>query len=182
MERILSGKSSFAAAERRKASVACFSGLLIIQSFTNHLYENPFSSFTIEFSIKNLLPGTEMDTSIGDGYHYFSPHNLSFVVSVSIIFTRTVVIIPVYWCVGCQFLKPLFVIPMESRFVIIDKDRRSNVHSIHQTESLLNTAFKNYLCHFGVIFTKSIRVGIFIQSSFVYDFIIPPILLNSFKK
>ncbi len=45
---------------------------------TNNFHQHPFASATIKLTIKNLFPGTEIESALGDGNDDFAPHDLPF--------------------------------------------------------------------------------------------------------
>ena len=61
--------------------------------FSNNFYKHPFFSSSIKLSIKNLFPGSKIELSGSDCNHDFSAHNLSFHVSVCIIFRIVVLVL-----------------------------------------------------------------------------------------
>jgi len=63
------------------------------RSVADYLDEEALGATTVELPIEDLLPGTEVELAVGDGYHDLSTHHLPLVVSVPIIFSRSVVMV-----------------------------------------------------------------------------------------
>ena len=59
----------------------------------NYLHENAFAPFSIELSIENLLPGSEIEFAACDCHDYLSAHDLSFHMGIGVVFPGTVVVI-----------------------------------------------------------------------------------------
>ena len=58
-----------------------------------------------------------------------------------------------------QLLQPLLVVLVQPGLVVVDEDRRRDVHGVDQDQSLLNAALADDLLDLGVMFTKPIRDG-----------------------
>ena len=61
--------------------------------FADDLDEYPLCSAAVEFSVKDLLPGAEIEAAFRDGDDDFPPHDLAFVVSVGVVFAGSVVVV-----------------------------------------------------------------------------------------
>ena len=101
--------------------------------FSNNFIRYPFSSSSIKFSIKYLFPWSKMELTLGNRDNNFSAHNLKFMVCIPIIFPSKVMVLTGQWFMGSQCFKPFLLIPVQSRFVIIYKNRCGNMHGIYQT-------------------------------------------------
>jgi hypothetical protein len=49
----------------------------------------------------------------------------------------------------CQLLKPPLEIRMQPGFIVVDKDRRGDVHGIHQAKSFADATFGQTLLDLG---------------------------------
>jgi hypothetical protein len=56
--------------------------------FPYDLHEHPLSSAAIEFSVKDLFPWPKIQLAFGDGDNYFSAHDLTLHMGVSVIFAE----------------------------------------------------------------------------------------------
>ena len=66
------------------------------ESLSDDLYEHPFSATAIELAIEDLLPRTEVESSIRDRHDDLSAHDGAFKVGVRVVFAGVVVaILPV---------------------------------------------------------------------------------------
>ena len=63
------------------------------RSFANDFYQHPLPAFSIEFAVKDFLPGAKIKFSFGDGYHHFASHESAFKVSVSVVFRSVVLVL-----------------------------------------------------------------------------------------
>ena len=58
------------------------------------LHEDSFASSAVEFVIENVLPRAEVQLAVGDCHYNLAPHDLSFVVSIGVVFSSTIVQVP----------------------------------------------------------------------------------------
>jgi len=116
-------------------------------SFPYDFYQYSLLSSSVELSIKDLFPSTKIQSPLCDCHYYLSPHYLSLYVRIGIVFASIVVAVLVNWFVRRQFLQPRFIIVVKPSLVIVDKDRRRDVHGVHQGESFLNAALEKALLH-----------------------------------
>src|SRR5262249_20928377 len=128
-------------------SVAIFSATwaLTLPSVTDDFHQHPLAAPAVELAVENLLPGTEIELSFGDCHHNLAPHDLTLHVRIGVVFPRVVVPVLVHWLVRRELLQPLLVILVQSAFVVVDEDRRGDVHRIHENESFPDTGFANAL-------------------------------------
>ncbi len=61
--------------------------------FSDDFNQDPFGPTTIELTIENLFPGSEVQSAFGNGHDHFSPHDLSFVMGVAVIFAGSVMVV-----------------------------------------------------------------------------------------
>ena len=107
-----------------------------LNSVPDYLYQHTFLPPAVEFSVKDLLPGPEIQRSPCNGYNDLTSHHLSLEVGVAIILSGPVVAVCTDRFVRCEFLKPLLVIGMQTTLVVIDKDGSSDMHRIDKAEPL----------------------------------------------
>ena len=60
-----------------------------------------------------------------------SPHDLAFEVRVAVVFAGSVVQVLAYRFVRREFFKPLIVVLVQARFVVVDENRRGDVHRVY---------------------------------------------------
>ena len=99
------------------------------------LHEDPLSPATVELAIEYPLPGPELKLAFRDRDYDFSPEDLSFDMGIGVVLAHVVPILR-HGLMRRRFLQPFEEIRMESRFVVIDKNGRGNVHGVHQAETL----------------------------------------------
>src|SRR5437016_1829188 len=68
-------------------------GFLFPGSFTNDLYQDTFTAFSIKFPVKNFFPWPEIQLSTSDRNDDFSSHDRALQMSVCIIFGSVVSIL-----------------------------------------------------------------------------------------
>lgn len=110
-------------------------------SLSDDFYEHALSPPAIKLAVKNLLPSTKVESAVRDGDDDFASKNLSFDVSVGIVFARVVVAIAADGFMGGLLFEPLSKVMMKPRLIVIDKNRRGDVHRVHKTEPVHNAAF-----------------------------------------
>ena len=112
------------------------------------LHEHPFIPSTIEFTVEDLLPWAEVEPTFRDGDHNLSTHDLALEVGVGVILASAIVEIALRALVKrSERLKPSMIIGVKSRLVVIDEHGRRYVHSVDETEPLLNTTLSEELFH-----------------------------------
>ena len=79
--------------------------------FADDLNKDPLIPPSIELPIKNLLPWTEIEPPLCDGYNDLSPHNGALEVCIRIVF-RTIVAVLTVWLFWCQPFQPCFKVSM----------------------------------------------------------------------
>ena len=52
---------------------------------TDYFYKHPLSSSAVEFSVEDLLPGSEIEPAFGNRHDDFASHNLSFHVGIGVV-------------------------------------------------------------------------------------------------
>ena len=106
--------------------------------FADDLNKDPLIPPSIELPIENLLPWTEIESPLCDGYNDFPPHNCALQVRIRIVF-RTIVVVLTMWLFWGQSFEPCFKVSMQTRFIIVDKDGGGDVHRVYQADSLLDS-------------------------------------------
>src|SRR5262245_61714750 len=109
-------------------------------SFADYFDKHPFLATTVKFAIEDLLPGTEVELAFRDCDDHLAPHHLPFQVSVTIVLAGQIVTVALQRLVRSQLLEPFLVIVMESRFVVVNKDRSGDMHCIHERHALAYAA------------------------------------------
>ena len=61
--------------------------------FSNYFNQHPFPPAAVKLTIKDLLPGAEVQAASGYGDYHFPSHDLSFEVGIPVILTRSVVMV-----------------------------------------------------------------------------------------
>src|SRR5258706_10737023 len=60
---------------------------------TDDLHQHPLAPVAIELSIKDLLPGTEIEFALGNGHHHFASHHLALQMRIGVVLAGAVVAI-----------------------------------------------------------------------------------------
>jgi hypothetical protein len=74
-------------------------------SLSNHLHQHALRPSPVEFSLKDLLPGAEVEFAGGDGDDDFAAHDLPFEVGVGVVFAGAAMPTPVKFFMlvaGCE--------------------------------------------------------------------------------
>jgi hypothetical protein len=109
--------------------------------FPNDFHEHAFAAVAVEFSVEDLFPGAEIELAFGDGDDDFAAEDLAFEMGVGVVFASVIVAVLIDWRVRREFLEPDFPIVHEAGFVVVDENRRANVHGVHEHEPFLHAAF-----------------------------------------
>ncbi len=114
---------------------------MIPESLANDFHQDSFFSAPVKLTIKNLFPRTEIQLSLGHRNDNLTPHDRSFQMSIAVIFTGIIMPIKIKGLMRSKLFEPTLKVMMKPGFIIIDKDRRGDVHGIAQQKSLADTAF-----------------------------------------
>jgi len=125
--------------------------MLVAGSFAQDFHEHPFFPSAIKLVIEDMFPGPQVELALGNSYHDLPAHDLPFHVGIGIVFACTVVMVSlggrIEWC---ERLKPDFVIVVQARFIVINKDRGGDMHGVDQDQTFLDATLLNKLLHFCV--------------------------------
>lgn len=99
------------------------------------LDEDSFAASAIKFVVEDVFPRAEVQLAVGDRYDDLAAHDLSFVVSVGVVFSGSIVQVPaLLWIRACveghQFLEPTLVVRVQARFVVVDEHACCDVHRV----------------------------------------------------
>ena len=103
------------------------------------IFQDPFSSFPIEFPIENLLPGAQIQFPVGDSHHSLPAHDLAFEMRIGIVLKAIMGILGM-GLFGSQFFQPFLEIRVQAGFIVIDEDRCCDMHRIHQAKAFADPA------------------------------------------
>jgi len=93
--------------------VGILSSFLKSISLTNDFNQYPLIPLSIKFTIKDSFPSPKMQISICYSHHHFSAHNLPFMVSISIVFSGSIMMVFFRaWIKWGNFFQPTLVILM----------------------------------------------------------------------
>jgi hypothetical protein len=110
------------------------------RSIADDFDQNALAAKAVELAVKYLLPGAEIQFAAGDRDHRLAAHDGAFEMGIGIVFAPVVRVVRMGLFRG-QSLQPLFEIGVKAGFVIVDEDRRGNVHRVDQAEPLADPAF-----------------------------------------
>ena len=116
-------------------------------SVSDYFDEDPLSATAIEFAVEDLLPGTEVELSIGDRHDDLSAHNGAVKVGVRVIFAGVVMAILPVWFFRREVLEPLLIVRVQAAFVVVDKDTCRNVHGIDEAKTFTNSTLGKAFCN-----------------------------------
>src|SRR5436190_14055769 len=95
-------------------------------SFSHHFHNYPLFPLSIEFSIKDPLPGAEIKTPCCDGHNDLVMDQQCFQVRVGIVLAGFVMFVVL--SEGGQMLEPLINVFDQSGLVVVDVNASGNVH------------------------------------------------------
>ena len=61
--------------------------------FADDLDQHPLAPAAVEFTVEDLFPGAEIESTFCDGHHHFAPHDLAFHMGVGVILTHIVAVL-----------------------------------------------------------------------------------------
>lgn len=113
-------------------------------SLADDFDEYALAAPSVEFTVENLLPWAEMESSRRDGNHHLASHDLPLEMGIGIVLAD---IVPVgrNRLVRCDTLQPILKIPVEAGLVVVDEYTGSDVHRIDKTEPLADARFAHCL-------------------------------------
>jgi hypothetical protein len=114
-------------------------------SVSNDLDEDPLLSSAVEFAVEELFPRAEIQFAGRDRDHDFAAHDLTLQMRVGVIFAGAIVVVGRGGRVRRQFLQPNLVIVVQTGFIIVDEDRRGDVHGVDQAKTFFHAAPANQL-------------------------------------
>src|SRR2546427_5878263 len=97
-------------------------------SVSDDFDQDALSPAAVERAVENLLPGTEVELATSDRHHHFAAHDLSLHVRVRVVLAGAVVKVLSGRLVRRQFFEPTVIILVQSGFIVIDENRRGDVH------------------------------------------------------
>src|SRR5262249_27541215 len=107
-----------------------------------------FAPSSIEFAVEDSFPWSEIEFAVGNRDDNLTAHDLALEMGVGVVFACPIVSIGVRWSVRSKFFQPCLVVVMQSRFVVVDKDRSSDMHRVHQAKPFGHTALLNQFLNF----------------------------------
>lgn len=114
-------------------------------SLPDDLDQHSLITTPVELTVENLLPGAQVQATIGHGHGDIPAHNHSLMMRIAVVLTSAVVQVAVDRGMGRQLLQPALVVLMQARFIVVDEHRGGDVHGVDQTKSFLDARFSNDL-------------------------------------
>jgi len=111
------------------------------------LDQNALRPPSIKFAVEDSLPRSEVEPTVGDGNDYFAAHDLSFVMGVSVILARAVVLVAADWFMWGEFFEPAFVVFVQSTLIVVYEDACGYVHGIYEAQSFADSTLCNRFLH-----------------------------------
>jgi hypothetical protein len=100
--------------------------------FPNDLDQHPLAPATVEFPVKDLLPGAEIQPAPADRHHHLTAHHLALHLCDGVVLAGIVVPVLRDGLVWGELLQPALVVLVQAGFVVVDKDGGGNVHGVNQ--------------------------------------------------
>src|ERR1044071_7225575 len=116
-------------------------------SLTDNFYQHALAAPPVEFSVEDLFPWAEIELAARNGDHHFTSHDLALDVRVRVVLTGVVVTIVLERLVWRELLQPDGIVMMQTGFVVVDEDRRGNMHRVDQHQPFLDIALIDALLH-----------------------------------
>jgi hypothetical protein len=119
-----------------------------LKLLADYLHEHPLPALSVEFTIKDLLPRSEIEFSIGDGDDNFAPHDRTLEMGIRVILSSIVAVLAVR-LFGGEFFQPDFDVAMKAAFIVVDEDAGGDVHGIDQAQAFANATFADRFRYIG---------------------------------
>src|SRR5664279_4381551 len=94
--------------------------------FSHDFYDDSLVTLAVELGIENLLPGTEVESSVGDRDDDFVVNDQRFEVRVSVVFAGLVMLVVLPE--GSERFQPLVDVLDQSALVVVDINPGGDVH------------------------------------------------------
>ena len=109
--------------------------------FANDLDKDPLGAFPVKLTVKNPLPGAEIEPTGGHGHHHLPAHQSALEVGVGVVLGTIVAVLGVGFFRG-QLFQPLFEVLMQAGLVVIDENGGGDVHGVDQAETFPDAGFR----------------------------------------
>lgn len=76
----------------------------VVFLLTDNFDQHALLPVTVEFAVKNLFPGAEIQFAPGDGHDHFSAHHLALQMRIGIVFSCTIMPILTDWLMWSKLL------------------------------------------------------------------------------
>jgi|SRR5215831_17873031 len=119
-------------------TIALAPGGRILSLFSDDLDEYPLLPASIELTIENLFPWSEIQFAVGYRHQDLASHDLPFDVSVGIVLAGIVMPILIGRFVRHETFEKIVVVLEQPGFIVIDVDTRADVHRVYEAQSFLD--------------------------------------------
>src|SRR5277367_387469 len=109
--------------------------------FADYFYQHPLGPAPVELAVEYPLPRSEIEPPFGDRNHHLAPHHLPFMMGVAIVLAGAIMMVPL-WAriVRRDHFEPSLVILMQSWLIVVDKNRRRDMHRVDQAQTFAHAA------------------------------------------
>src|ERR1035437_6433061 len=104
--------------------------------FAHYFNDDSFVALAVEFGVENLLPGAEVEFSVGDRNDDFVVNDQRFQVRVSVVFSGLVMLIVL--AEGGERFQPLVDVFDQAALVVVDVDPGGNVHGGNEDHAVFD--------------------------------------------
>ena len=109
--------------------------------FSYDLNEHSFLPFSVEFTVEDLLPGSEVELASRYGNDRLSAHYAAFEMGIGVILVSVVPVLRI-GLFRRELFEPYFEVLMQARFIVVYEDAGGNVHRIAEQEALFDPALR----------------------------------------
>jgi len=117
--------------------------------FTDDLHQNPLTATSVELTIKDLFPGTEIKFAFRNRDDHFAPHHLPLQMSIPIIFSR--VVMPIASLVRSEPLEKFIIVLQQALLIVINIHTRRDMRGVPNTKPSCTRLFFTTASTCGVI-------------------------------
>ena len=120
---------------------------------SDDLHQHTLAPAPVEFTVKDLLPRTEVEPAFRNGDDDFAAHDLTLDMGIAVILAGLVMLIRCL--VRSQALQKRIVVPQQSGLIIVDIDTGRDMHGVDQDQSFPHAA----LLHHRLDLRRDVEIG-----------------------
>src|SRR5271167_850694 len=128
-------------------STRCEFGRSVLATLlADHFDQDALGAAAVEFAVEDLFPRAEVEFAGCNCDYNFAAHHLALMMRVAVVLAGAIVMVALGTrVVGRQPFEPSLVIFVQAGLVVVDENRRRDVHRIDEAKPLAHAAFLDRL-------------------------------------